>query len=125
MQEFLDFYKADGMTRWKAAKPEKRIDPANGEAYPQESFVQFYGLEKGTQRWNAATPATGASAVVGAAAPPPPAAPQNENDIDHDGDKLGEPVDNQSPGQVAGSGVTAADPHAKKECQRPNSDTKP
>ena len=31
--------------------PQQRVDPADGRAYPLDSFLEFYGEDEGQRRW--------------------------------------------------------------------------
>ena len=41
---------------WKmpAKEPQLRVDPADGNAYPLDSFLEFYGKGEGQRRWASA-----------------------------------------------------------------------
>ena len=37
-----------------AKEPQLRVDPADGKAYPLDSFLEFYGEDEGHRRWASA-----------------------------------------------------------------------
>ena len=39
-----------------AKEPQLRVDPADGKAYPLDSFLEFYGEDEGKRRWEDGQP---------------------------------------------------------------------
>ena len=38
-----------------AKQQQRRLDPADGKAYPLDSFINFYGEDEGHRRWATAS----------------------------------------------------------------------
>ena len=48
---YLFFTVGELKLKMPGKKAELRVDPADGKAYPLDSFLEFYGEDEGPRRW--------------------------------------------------------------------------